>query len=116
SVRTYERGDLPMSLKLLFVNASLTDGGSERAMSLVAQALARRGHDVTMVLVREKERTYAVDERIQVKQLTYRKKHRLLMGLARLNQVRREAKTGGYDFIISYMWDLNLTTLFATLG
>lgn len=105
-----------MSSRLLFVNASLTDGGSERAMSLVAQALAWRGHDVTMVLVREKECTYPIDARIVVKQLRYPRKDKIRMALQRMRQIRREVRTGRYDLVVSYMWDLNLTTLLATLG
>lgn len=105
-----------MSLKLLFVNSSLTDGGSEKAMSLVAQALVSRGHDVTMALVREKERTYPIDPKVQVVQFQYGPKAKARILLDRMRQIRTLIKAGDYDFVICYMWDLNVTTLIAALG
>lgn len=35
-----------MPKRLLFINSSLSDGGSEKAMVLVAQAMADLGYDV----------------------------------------------------------------------
>lgn len=105
-----------MSLKLLFVNASLTDGGSEKAMSLVAQALAARGHDVTMALVREKERTYPIDPGIRIVQFRYGAKGRIRKSLGRLRRIRALIKAEDYDYVVCYMWDLNVTTLVASLG
>lgn len=103
-------------MKLLFVNASLTDGGSERAMSLVAQALAARGHDVTMVLVREKERTYSMDTRVNIVQLRFGSSGKIRKLFSRLRQLRQVITNGSYDFVVCYMWDLNITTLAASLG
>lgn len=105
-----------MSLKLLFVNASLTDGGSEKAMSLVAQVLAARGHDVTMALVREKERTYPIDPSIRIVQFRYGSKGKVGKSLERLRRIRTLIKATEYDFVVCYMWDLNVTTLIAALG
>lgn len=105
-----------MSLKLLFVNASLTDGGSEKAMTLVAQALAARGHDVTMALVREKERTYPIDPNIRIVQFRYGAKSRIGKSLGRLRRIRALIKADDYDYVVCYMWDLNVTTLIASLG
>lgn len=105
-----------MSLKLLFVNSSLTDGGAEKAMSLVAQALVSRGHDVTMVLAREKEQTYPLDPRIALIQFRYGAKGKAGKSLHRLRQIRKTIKTGNYDYVVCYMWDLNLTTLIAAFG
>lgn len=105
-----------MSLKLLFVNSSLTDGGSEKAMSLVAQTLAARGHDVTMALVREKKRTYTIDRRIQIVQFQYGARGKVRKFRDRVRQIRNLIKAGGYDYVICYMWDLNVTTLVASLG
>lgn len=103
-------------MKLLFVNSSLTDGGSERAMSLVAEAMVTRGHDVTMVLVREKERSYSVDPRIKLVQFSYAGKGKALKSLMRAQKLRNLTRSESFDYIISYMWDINITTLVATLG
>lgn len=103
-------------MKLLFVNSSLTDGGSEKAMALVAMALSNRGHEVTMVLAREKERTYAIDPTIKLIQLRYGPVGRIRKHVSRLRKLRRLVKFESFDYVICYMWDLNVTTLLATLG
>lgn len=103
-------------MKLLFVNASLTQGGSEKAMSAVANQMAELGHDVTMLLVRAKPRTYAVDKRVNVIQLSYPTESKAGIFVRRLRMIRRYAKQLNPDCVISFMWDLNIMTLLATLG
>ena len=44
-----------MDKKYMFLNSSLTGGGSERVMSIIASYLADMGHDTSMLLLREKE-------------------------------------------------------------
>ena len=105
-----------MSLNLLFVNSSLTDGGSERAMSLVAQALVSRGHQVSMALVREKHRNYPIDSRIKILQLKYRSGKKVAILLQRLGQLRQLLRKGNYDYVVCYMWDLNVMTLISAIG
>lgn len=85
-------------------------------MSHVAKALAERCHDVTMALVREKERTYPVDSRVKLIQFKYRKKNKTRKSLDRIWQIRSLIASGRYDYVICYMWDLNITTLLASLG
>jgi len=102
-----------MPSKLLFINSSLTGGGSERAMGHVASALAARGHDVTMCLVREKPQTYAVDSRVKVIQHRQNSATKVGKAVRRLRQLRREIHEGDFDYVISYMWDLNVTALIA---
>lgn len=116
AARNDRRPDTSMSMKLLFVNSSLTDGGSEKAMSLVAQALVQRGHSVTMALVRDKERTYHIDPRISMVQFRNVGGNRFRKALDRISQTRNLIKIGDYDYVVCYMWDLNLTTLIASLG
>lgn len=105
-----------MGPKLLFVNSSLTDGGSEKAMSLVAQALAARGYDVTMVLLRDKERTYDLGRDVRVIQLGSSARGKASKIFSRVLELRRSIKEGAYDYVICYMWDLNITTLVASYG
>lgn len=103
-------------MKILFINASLTDGGSERAMTLVANQMAAMGHDVTMLLIRDKERTYKVSPLVEVIQLKYPSKNKLSILPRRLYAIRRLVKEKGPDCIISFMCDVNVMTLAATMG
>lgn len=103
-------------MKLLFVNASLTDGGSERAMALVANQMAALGHEVIMLLVRNKERTYEVSPDIEVVQLTYSSKNKLMILSKRLKAIRNIVKERKPNCVVSFMWDINVMTLASTLG
>lgn len=103
-------------MRMLFVNSSLTDGGSERAMVLVANQMVEFGHDVSMVLIRDKERTYACHPKINLIQLRYGSSSKASMLLKRLRLVRKHAKAIKPDCIISFMWDVNVMTLVATMG
>lgn len=103
-------------MKILFVNSSLTDGGSERAMSLVANQMVEFGHDVSMVLIRDKERTYHCHPDINLIQLTYPSSYKVFMLLRRLYLIRKHAKAIKPDCVVSFMWDVNVMTLMATAG
>lgn len=103
-------------MKLLFVNASLTDGGSERAMTLVANQMAALGHEVIMLLVRNKERTYEVSPNIEVVQLTYSSNNKLIILSKRLKAIRNIVKERKPNCVVSFMWDINVMTLASTLG
>ena len=103
-------------MKLLFVNSSLTGGGSERAMTLVANQMAAMGHDVTMLLVRDKERTYEVSPSVEVIQLTYASTNKLLILPKRLRAIRGIVKKRQPDCVVSFMWDINVMTLASMIG
>lgn len=103
-------------MKLLFVNSSLSDGGSEKAMTLVANQMANLGHDVSMLLIRNKEVTYEPDSRIDVIQLSYTAKSKIGMLCQRLKLIRFYVKKISPDCLITFMWDVNVMTLIAAMG
>ena len=111
-----QEADDRMTLKLLFVNSSLTDGGSEKAMALVAQAMAARGHEVVMALAREKPRTYPLNGSIKIVQFQYGKSGKARKAMSRLRQLRTLIRSHDFDYVVCYMWDLNIATLVASLG
>lgn len=103
--------------KILFVNSSLTDGGSERVMVILANEFASQGYDVTMILVREKkEETYKLNPKIKCVRFTYGTKNKLLIALKRLKYLRNFIKNARFDNIISFMYDINIITLLSTIG
>ena len=105
------------TMKYLFVNASLTDGGSERVMAMLANQFADSGLDTSMLLLREKEvANYTVSPNLKCHQLHYGTSNKLKIFLKRFRQVRRYVKEYQPDAIISLMWDINIFTLIACLG
>lgn len=112
---SYEKG-LDKVKKIVFVNSSLTQGGSERAMSLIANGCANSGMDVTMLLLRDKKRTYFLEPGIQCIQLRYRHKNKGLMLAERIRVMRKIIKDINPDTVVSFMTDINIFTIIACLG
>ena len=103
-------------LRLLFVNDSLTLGGSERAMSIVAEEMARRGHQVSMVLLKDAVRTYPVSDSIRIVQLSQASGGLASVMWRRVRDLRRVMRTERYDYVVSFMWLNNVPTLLASIG
>lgn len=104
-----------MNKKILFINACLTGGGSEKVMSTLANYFAQMGFDVTMILVRNKEHTYEINKRINIIQLTCRHNNKLLILCKRLYEIRKKVKSSNADTVISFMTDINLFTILSCL-
>lgn len=102
-----------MKRKVIFVNASLTDGGSERVMATLANSLADMGHEVTMILVRNKKRTYEVNDSVKCIQITYARNNLLYNMVRRICEIRSIVKSINDSTIISFMTDINILTLLA---
>lgn len=101
----------------LWLNASLSNGGSERVMTLLANAFAERGLKSKMVLLRAgKDGTYATSPKLTVQQMTYQTKNRALLFLIRWRRIRKMVRKEKPKCVICFMWDLNALTLLACLG
>ena len=82
-----------MKKKIIFVNASLTGGGSERVMATLANSLADMGFDVTMIVVRDKERTYELNKKVNDIQLTYKNNNILYILFKRIYNKKNYKET-----------------------
>ena len=103
-----------MNKKILFVNSSLTDGGSERVMTLIANQFAKEQNNVTMILLRDKKKdTYELNNNINCIRFKYLSKNKIIIAIQRIYKLRKIIKNGKYDYIISFMNDINITTLLA---
>ena len=103
--------------KYLFVNSSLDSGGSERVMTLIANYFSEQDKEVHMVLLRDnKTRVYNLNSKIICKQFSYKKRRKLSILVSRFKQLRKYIRDNEIDYVISFMWDINLFTLIACLG
>ena len=102
--------------KIVFVNSSLTDGGSEKVMTLLANQMVENGYEVTMILVRNKKRTYEINSKINCIQLNYKFNNKLFIMGSRILKLRSIFKEINPDVVISFMVDINIMTLLASLG
>ena len=103
-----------MNKKILFINSSLTGGGSERVMTLIANQFAKEQNNVTMVLLRDKKKdTYKLNNNINCIRFKYASKNKIIIAIQRIYKLRKAIKNGKYDYVISFMNDINITTLLA---
>ncbi len=105
-----------MKKKILFVNASLTGGGSERVMTTLANYLADNGFQVTMIIVRNRERTYELNSKVNDVQLTYKNNNKFYILYKRIYEIRKIIKQLNPDTIISFMTDINFFTILSCIN
>lgn len=103
--------------KVIWLNASLSQGGSERVMTILANAFAENGIDTKMVLLREgKDDVYSVSNQLKLIRFHYQTKNKFSILFKRFKQLRNLIKKEKPDCVISFMWDINAFTLVSCLG
>lgn len=102
--------------KILFVNSCLSSGGSEKVMTLLANQFCKMDYDVTMVLLREKPKIYYVADSVDLVEFHYSSNNKIIIALQRLTKLRALLKNGNYNVVVSFMFDINMTTLIAGIG
>lgn len=105
-----------MVKKVLFINRRLSVGGSERVMALLANGMAEEGIKVDMAVIQNMERTYEVDDRVNIIQLDYDGCNFLTRTLKRIKMLRKIMKEGNYDGVISFLHIINFLTIIAGRG
>lgn len=106
-----------MKNQVLFINHCLTGGGSEKAMTLLANYFVRQGIDTSMVLLNEHERTYTVDERINVIECYCPiQDNKLIWHFKRIKTIRDVLKSSNAKTVITFMWDINMNVILANWG
>lgn len=104
-------------IKVLFVNARLTGGGSERAMTLLANEFAQMGIDTEMLVLRNDEVTYPVSEKVKLTNcFCPMRGNKSFWHIRRILTLRRAIKASGADIVVSFMWDTNMKVLLACTG
>lgn len=102
---------------LLFINSSLSGGGSERVMTLLANQFSEMDYNVTMLLVRKTKRdTYSISNKISIIRFNYLLKNKIYKLIKRIFLIRKYIKYTQADCVISFMSDINLCTLIAGIG
>jgi len=110
-------------MRLTLVITSLGRGGAERTTSVLANAWASRGNEVTLItLIKDDVPAYALHPEINLRQLRVRGGtalnlvHGIIRQLKSVRVLRRAIHESRPDLIISVMDISNILTLFATRG
>ena len=108
-------------MKILFFVSSLNAGGAERVATTLANAWARRGDDVVLVPTYLTRHTsfYPVDDDVTLTWLADSPGHalsRFVPGLGKWLQIRRLIKATRPDVVISFLTNVNVNVLIASMG
>ena len=101
---------------IIFISNEVANGGAGRVISVLANALAKRGHPVSVYSYHNNDEKYPLD--ILVKQffLRIRYKQKRMNKLDRIRQVRKVLKENPAATIIAFEYFVNMQTVIAGLG
>ena len=101
-------------MRILFVTNGLQSGGSERVVSMLANRLAERKHDVSVICVRGKDSFYPIHPDVHLFFLD--KEHHCGSLLKKMLWVRSYARRAGIEVVIAFIVRVYGFTLAALLG
>lgn len=99
--------------KIMFVTGSLSDGGAEKVMSILASGCAELGADITLVILRNKKITYPVCDKVKVIQFKYGGK---FATFKRIKELHKILKRTNAEIVIPFLPIISLYTLIANIG
>ena len=98
---------------ILFVTATLTSGGSERVMSLLANQLAERGHQVEIVNLNKHNVFYPIHKDVH---LSFAEEEIGCSIVKKIGWLRKYVKAKKPDVVIPFMEAVYCVTLLALIG
>lgn len=101
-------------MKITFVTSTLTSGGSERVISLLANKMAERGHEIEIICLRKQIVFYPIN--CDVKVLFAAKEALSDLLPLKIIWLRKYIKKSNPDVVIPFMTAVYCTTIFALIG
>lgn len=108
-------------MKILFFVSSLNAGGAERVASTLSNAWAQRGDDVTLVptFLKKHSPFYPLDAKVRLVCMADKIgawEQRFLPGVGKWLAMRRLVRDSQPDVVISFLTNVNVNVLIATVG
>lgn len=101
-------------MKITFVTATLTSGGSERVMSIVANKMQERGYEVEIICLNDQIVFYPINEGIKITHVEVEAGTKSLP--KKLWWFRKHIQKTQPDVVIAFMVSVYTVTLFALMG
>lgn len=101
-------------MKILFVTSTLTSGGSERVMSILANEFCHRGYDVSIVCLNKRKCFYPLDKKIHVYYAEIESSSNNLF--LKIRWFRSFVRSIKPDVIIPFMVAVYCITIFSIIG
>lgn len=103
-------------MEITFVVSALHGGGAERVIATLANYMADRDDDVTILMTAGDEVVYQLSEKVQLISIGQASGGNPLMRFKRLAAMRRYFKAHRQSHIVSFSTTINLFTIIASLG
>ena len=100
-------------MKIMFVTSTLTSGGSERVISLIANDLVTKGYDVEIICLQEPIVFYSLHKKVK-RRFAENEAGKFIV--AKMKWLRRRIIEEKPDVVIAFMILVYLTTLFSLVG
>lgn len=100
--------------KVIFITGSLSDGGAEKVMSILASQCAELGADVTLVILRDRPIMYRLSQKVKVFQLKEDAKH--LKAIRRIWSLHCILRKSEAETVVPFLPVVSLYTLAANIG
>ncbi len=102
--------------KILFFIGSLGGGGAERVITVLANSFVDKEYDVGIVTIDVVKEKYEIDNRVSIYSYNSDKKSRIRRVLGRIPFIRKTIKAVNPDICISFLAEVNIYTIIASLG
>lgn len=103
-------------MDVIFVVSALHGGGAERVIATLANYMADRGDDVTILMTAGDEVVYQLNETVQLISIGQASGGNPLVQIKRLMTMRQYFKVHRQSHIVSFSTTINLFTIIASLG
>lgn len=100
-------------MKIVFITATLTSGGSERVMSILANKLEERGHAVTIVCLNQRIVFYTVDPNVKI---LFAEDYCGGNILKKMSWLRKYVSQNRPDVVIPFMVAVYCVTILSLMG
>ena len=106
-----------MKSKILFINHSLSDGGSEKVMTILANEFSKRNYNVSMLIIEKSEKEiFVLDDKVKRYYFDSKSKKGRDYIWTCIKCIRRVIKDIKPDVIVSFMVRINIMTIIADFG
>lgn len=101
--------------KILFVIGTLSNGGAERVVSVLAEEFVQKGYDISIITVYDNKNDYVNNKSIKLISIQHRFKNRISRALEVIIGLRKIIKREGQEIVISFVWQENVYAILSNL-
>ncbi|MGV3216515.1 glycosyltransferase [Clostridium perfringens] len=101
--------------KIIFITGFLSNGGSERVISVLADEFQKRNHDVSVITVYGAKNDYLFNKKVKIYPINHKSKNKFLKIINIILGIKNILKKEDPDVVISFDSMINIYTLFVKL-